>query len=179
MKKSLIFLLAALSILGCSKQPAEKSVLLKVNNYELSDEEFNEKFNNSMYALNEEKNTKKEFLNNLINQQLILQDAQAHDLDKERNFIKLIEKYWEQSLLKIALDKKVKEISGKISVSDQEIQEVYQAMMKNSKADKSYEQMYSQIKWELTRTKESQAMDEWINSLHKNATIEINSDLLK
>jgi hypothetical protein len=38
--------------------------------------------------------------------------------------------------------------------------------------------MYAQIKWDILKLKESKAMNDWINELHKNSDIKINYNLL-
>ncbi len=179
MAKKAIFLFLLLFILACQKQPPDKLVLVKVNDYVLSREEFEENFKNSIYGANDTLESRKEFLNNLINQKLILQDAQAQGLDKQKGFLKTIERFWEQSLMKVALDKKSKGISGSVSISDDIIKEAYDNMAQAGKADKSYEQLKDQIKWQLIKLKETQLMNDWVDNLRKNAQVKINYDLLK
>lgn len=179
MKKYLSILVMLFFVLGCTQQAKNKTVLAKVNNYEISKEEFEEEFLASSFSRNDTPQARNEFLNNLINQKLILQDAENKGLDKDKKFLKIIEKFWEQSLLKIALDKKTREVAGSAKVSDKDIEEVYQQMVNEGKTTKPYNQMYSQIKWEITKVKESQLMNDWISELQKKADIKINQDSLK
>lgn len=178
MKKSLIILLSLVCIFGCGKQDKDKAVIAKVNNYEVTRGEFEEAFRGSNLSGIDSVESRKEFLNNLISQKLILQDAQRKALDKDKSFLKMIEKFWEQSLLKLALDRKSKEIAGSVSVSDKEIETAYNKMSKEGKAGKPYGEMYKQIKWELVQAKQTQAMNDWIAALNKEADIEVNCDLL-
>ncbi len=107
MKKNLIVLIFALFIFGCASKPqAKKEVLAKVNNYEIAKEEFDEEFKMSGYGRVDTPESKGDFLNNLINRKLILQDAQKKGLDKDKSFLKMIENFWEQSLLKKSRDKR-------------------------------------------------------------------------
>lgn len=179
MKKNLVFLSILIFIMGCNPAPKDKQILAKINNYEITLDEFQEEFKESSYARNGALESKQDFLNNLINRKLILQDAQKKGLDKDRSFLKMIEKFWEQSLLKLALDKKTKETAGSVAVGDKEIEDTYNNMAKEGKTDKSYDQMYQQIKWEITRAKETQQLNDWIAQLHKRADIKVNYDLLK
>lgn len=179
MKKYIFLLLTAVLIFGCGRAPQEKNIVAKINNYEITREEFEQDFKGSSFGRVDTLESRKEFLNNLINQKLILQEAQRKNLDKDKNFLKMIERFWEQSLLKLAIDKKSKEVSGSTYVSDKEVEGVYQNMAREGTADKPYSQMYRQIKWELTKIKESKAMNEWIAGLHKKADIKINESLLK
>ena len=179
MKKNLVFLSILIFIMGCNPAPKDKQILAKINNYEITLDEFQEEFKESSYGRNGTPESKQDFLNNLINRKLILQDAQKKGLDKDRRFLKMIEKFWEQSLLKLALDKKTKETAGSASVSDKEIEDTYNNMLKEGRTDKSYDEMYQQIKWEVTRAKETQQLNDWIAQLHKKADIKVNYDLLK
>jgi len=179
MKKKLIFLLVALFVTGCRPAPDDKIALAKINNYEITLDEFQEEFNESSYAPGATAQARKDFLNNIISRKLILQDAEEKGLNKERSFLKMIERFWEQCLLKLAIDKKTKEISGSAMVNDKEIEEAYNNMPQEAKAAKPYASMYQQIKWQLTRDKESQLLNNWIAQLHKKSEIKINYDLLK
>jgi hypothetical protein len=178
MKKYIVSLLVFLFIAGCQNRPQDKPVLAKINNYEITQQEFEEEFKNSSFGRADTLDSRREFLNSLINRKLILQDAQKKGLDKDKAFLKMIEKFWEQSLLKLALDKKSKEIAGSAIVSDKSIEEAYNRMLKEGKTDKTYDQMYAQIKWDILKLKESKAMNDWINELHKNSDIKINYNLL-
>ena len=143
---SLLFVMLLLS--GCSRAPAQKDILARVNNYEITRSEFEDEFKASPYGKIDTPESRKEFLNALIDRKLILQYAQQKDYDKEKGFLKLIEKFWEQSLLKIALDKKTGEIEFKISSSG----------------------------WEAKRTEETKMMSDWMKELRKNAYITIKGD---
>lgn len=168
-----------LLIFGCHGRPQEKPILLKVNNYELTLEEFEEEYRSSMFFTADNREARKDFLENLINQKLILQDAQSEGLDKEEKFLKTIQRFWEQSLLKTALDKKAKGISGSVSIDENIVREAYDNMVRSGKTDKPFEGAREQIKWELLRLKETQLMNDWVEQLRKNAQIKINYDLLK
>ncbi len=178
MKIKFLFLFLLIFLLGCNPPPKNKHVLAKINNYEITLDEFNEAFKESPYAYNDSENSKKDFLNNLIYRKLLLQDAQQKGLDRDKSFLKMIEKFWEQSLLKLAIDRKTREVAGTVSVSDKEIEDAYNSMSKEIKAGKTYEQMYQQIKWEITRAKETKALNDWVAWLRKNADIKVNYELL-
>lgn len=180
MKKYIIFMIGlSIIILGCTKQKKPEPILAKVNNYEITLKEFQERFQNSPYSTTDTLQSRKDFLNVLINQKLMLQQAQADGLDKNQDFLKSIERFWEQSLLTLVLERKSNEISGSIMVSDKEIEESYKALGQEGRADKPYEQMYSQIKWELTRAKGTDLMNGWLDQLRSKSKIMVNSDLLK
>ena len=179
MKKYLFFCGVLIFLIGCNQPAQDKKIFARINNYGISVDEFEEEFKASVYSRNDTLNSRLEFLSHLINRKLILQDAQRKNLDKGPGFLKMIERFWEQSLLKLALEEKSQEIAGSILVTEESIEEAYQKILKEGKTDKPYDQMYSQIKWEITKEKEAQAMNEWLEALHKKSNVKINYELIK
>lgn len=182
-KKLLSFtILTLLFISGCCpgtcKAP-DKDTAVKINNYTISRDEFDQEFKASAYGKVDTPDTRQQFLNALIDRKLILQYAQKEELDKKKGFLRMIEKFWEQSLLKTALDKKTREIMGTAPVTDYEIRATYDNMIKENKTDESYESAYMRIKWDLVRAKENKMMNDWIADMHKTARISVNKDILK
>ncbi len=149
----LFILLSIIAISGCccpaSGGGADKDTAVSVNNYVITRAEFEAEFKTSPYSRSDTPESRKAFLNGLIDRKLILQYAQQNDLDKEKGFLKSIEKFWEQSLLKIALDKKTKEIASKMAAQG----------------------------WEAKRIEESKLMDDWMNGLRKDARITVKDDI--
>ncbi|MDD5166301.1 MAG: SurA N-terminal domain-containing protein [Candidatus Omnitrophica bacterium] len=179
MKKYLFLLVLSVFIFGCGEPAKKGDTLARINDYRITKEEFENDFKDSIFGKDDTLESRKAFLNNLINRKLILQDAGRRGLDKDKNFLKMIERFWEQSLLKLTLDNKAKELSGSAFVSDKMIEDTYKGMVKAGKTDKTYDQMYQQVKWEITKREESKGMNDWISDLRKNSCIEINGDLLK
>jgi len=181
MKKYLFAILVLVFfILGCSPKPqTDKKILAKVNNYEIGLNEFNDEFNGSIFAKDKSAETKRNYLENIINRKLILQDAQKKGLDKDPEFLRTIERFWEQSLLKVALDLKTKELSEHITVTAAEVKAAYDKLVKEGRTTKSFEEARGQILWEITKEKEMRAVSEWLKDLTYQSKISINNDLLK
>jgi len=181
MKKifSVVLLGVLLIIGGCEQSKKDARILAKINNYVISVPEFEKEFRNSPFARQNSLESRKAFLNNLIDKKLILQEAQRQGIDKEPEFLKSIERFWEQSLLKVALEKKSNEIAGRASAGDNAVKEAYEKMVRAGKTSKTYEQMYQQIKWEITKEKETELMNDWLSDLHKKAGITVDEDVLK
>lgn len=178
MRRYAALLLLSATLAGCARQAEEKKILARINNYEITQEEFEESFKESVFGLTDTLESRQQFLDTLINQKLILQDAQKKGYDTEKRFLKTIERFWEQSLLKIALEKKAGEISSRAQASDEEVRRAYDALVAEGKADKPYEEMLPQLKLELTKAKEAEGLDDWIAGLRSSAKIEIRYDLL-
>ena len=180
--KRIIFIIAVLSMIaGCDSVKHKKNqdeFLIKINNYTITFKEFLSEFKDSAYASGDTPESRKEFLNLIIRKKLILQDAQARGLDKDKEFLKTIERFWEQSLLKRAIDTKSREIASSVTVSDPEIEELYKKLQEVGKADKPYDKMYSQIKLSIAKAKESQIMNNWVSELSRKANIVINNNFI-
>jgi len=163
---------------GCAKRLLSEKIAVKINDYTLTVDEFNELFT----ELKTDKDTpevRKMFLDNLINRKLLLQEGQRLGLDKQKDFLKSIENFWEQALLKIIIDNKIKETSGSISITRREIEDYYGKWVKeNPDNPKTLEELYDTIKWQLTRQKQTVALSLWMEELKKNAKIKVNKKVL-
>jgi len=119
--KNLIVLLASIIFLsGCSGHDKAQATALKINNYEISQAEFEQEFKDSSFSALDTPQSRKDFLANLVDRILILQDAQREGLDKDPKFLKIVEKFWAQSLLRLAIEKKSKEFRDVSSASGKE-----------------------------------------------------------
>lgn len=179
MKNYIVIFLGVVLLSGCFRAAQKKEILATINDYAITREEFEEEFRQSPFAREDNYQSRMQFLNVLINRKLILQDAQSQGLDKNQDFLKTVERFWEQSLLKIAMERKAREISGSAFVSDKTVEDVYKKMVAEGKTDKPLDQMYNQIKWEITKLKETQAMNRWLERLRKNAKVLVNQALIK
>lgn len=175
MKKYIVLFSVLILGLGCGRAPQEGRILAKINNYQITQEEFEAEFKNSSYAREDTLESRKEFLDMLIGRKLILQDAQSKGLDKDKDFLKMIERFWEQSLLKRVLEIKSKEVSGNLKVSEEKLKDAYQKMSQEGKTDKTYEQ----ARGDIIKLKEAQAVSDWMEGLRKNAKISVDEGLLK
>ena len=172
--KYLSVMLALLFInFACAEKPPSEKVAIRINNYTLTAGEFNELF----AELKGEGGTPKaraDFLDNLINRKLLLQEAQLRGLDKEKDFLKSVENFWEQSLLTVIIDRKTKEILGDVKVSDRELRDYYTNWAKENPSNaKTFSELRDVMKWQLLREKEALIMNSWIGDLKNKADIEI------
>ncbi|MDD5427955.1 MAG: SurA N-terminal domain-containing protein [Candidatus Omnitrophica bacterium] len=118
---SMIMVLGSLA--GCcahsdSGTCEKKSVVAKVNGYELTESDFlNEVtlISPKIYQSADKEKAKERALNELITKKVLLQEAQRSNFDKDRKFMREIERYWEQALLKLLMKKKIDEFSKAIS----------------------------------------------------------------
>lgn len=182
-KRHLLFLLLAFFFVsGCCQKPcaiADKDAVVKINNYVITRDEFEQEFKDSAYGKTDTPESRQNFLTTLIDRKLILQYAQKEGLDKEKGFLKMIEKFWEQSLLKIALDQKTKKARESSFVNDDEVRKTYDNILKQGNISESYASAYKRIKWDLARSKETKIINDWITEMRKKSRITVNNDILK
>lgn len=181
MRKNNIFFIAAGLIMllifsyGCAKE-RQKRIALRINDFIMTEEELEEEIRKS--EISDSPSERQKFLEDLINRKLILQEAEHLGLDKEREFLKAVERFWEQSLLKIMIDRKSKEIAGQISVTDREIEKRYNEMLEQGTVNKPLSESYNEIKWQVLRNKQTQALNAWVEGLRRKAKVEIKSKIL-
>ena len=169
-----------LIIYGCKpvNPKQDERTLVRINNYEISLNEFEDEFKVSQLGKIDTLESRKEFIDNLINRKLILQESEKLELKEDRSFLKNIERFWEQTLLTAAIDRKTKEIQPLIRVDDDEIEKYYNSKLKEGKTTKTIKDLYQEIRAEIIKQKELQLINEWVLELRKKAKIDINYQIL-
>lgn len=165
---------------GCSSGNAKEDnrIVAHVNNYKMSVEDLRYELNNIAHdekGLLETQIGRKEFMDRLLEKEILLQEAQRLGLDREKDFMKSIEGYWEQALLKLLLEKKSNKISGFIHVYDNEIEEYY----RNSGERLPLSRVKTDIRRAIRQKKETEAMGVWIEELKKKSYIKIKEDIVR
>ena len=111
----LLLTIATLAIIWPEKQPAKEDIVMTVNDYT---------FTSAMLAQSEKQRSShheswKDFLDSIAIEQVLIQEAQRQKIDREPAFRQSIKNYYEQSLVKILLDRQNHVIDA--GVSEQEI----------------------------------------------------------
>ena len=185
MKKSVLYLLffiLSLHIFSCTQeQTKENKILARINDYNLTLGECQRQLAAEMeleedFKLTEE--VKREFLEELIRKELLIQKAKKLKLDRKEKFIRAIERYWESTLIRDLVEMKGEEISNRILISQEEIEACYNDMKKPEKKLPTLAELREKIAEELKEKKKTRMLKEWIDDLRKNARIEINEELL-
>jgi hypothetical protein len=185
MKKRIFYLLLvflSLLLFCCSQEKTENGKLLaKINDFKLSLNEF-------QYQLAAEleldkdfkltKEAKKNFLEEIIRKELLIQEAQKLKLDKKEKFVKALERFWESTLIRDLMEIKGKEISQTILISQEEIKAHYDTMKKRTKKLPPQPELEEEITEDLKEKKKTRMLKEWINDLRKRAKIAIDHELL-
>jgi len=116
-----------LSVYGCGlpkdREPGDKAVA-KINNYTMTMGDFRD----SARAVG---GTREEALEELITRNILIQEAQKENFDKDKAFMKEIERYWEQALLKLLIKKKTAEFSAAFKGDEKKIESAMDMWVKN------------------------------------------------
>lgn len=168
-------LLASVALAGCSAGGGgDERVVAQVNDYKMTVEDLKYELKNVPYddaSLLETEKGRLDYINRLLEKEILLQEAQKKGLDREKEFMRSIENYWEQALLRLLLQKKSNEISGLIHVYDNEIDEYYR--------ETGEDLSRSDISRIIRQKKETEAMNVWVQELKKRSRVKINEKVLR
>ena len=162
-RTGLAFILPALIvscvITGCGKSEdkgrAGNAVIARINNYELTAADLKDEIMTSSRDISmsaDPEKAKEDALDGLVTKKILLQEAQAQSFDKDAKFMKEIERYWEQALLKLLINKKIGEFS-KIRPAD--------------------------IKGDIRQKMLQSELDKWLNGIRSSAKVKIYKENLK
>ncbi|MFA6142163.1 MAG: hypothetical protein WC738_02580 [Candidatus Omnitrophota bacterium] len=180
-----VLLLVMLPISGCGKKPEVSmlKVVAKINNYELTTEDFREEARLALarqYPIGESDKAKEDLLDEMIVKKLLIQEAQAHNFDKDRAFMKEIERYWEQALLKLLIKNKIQEFAQHITVDEDEVKKEYDRIISQEGSGAgSFEKLSTGIRSDLRRKKINDAFNNWISGLKSKSNVKVYKENLK
>ena len=152
----LLMLLAPVFVMAGGPPRGDDKVLARINDYTLTTADFESETQGKLpggLSAPDLERTKEGLLDDIITKKLLIQEAQKQNFDKDKAFIKEIERYWEQALLKLLYNKKSQEFLREIS--------------KDESDPKSRD------------IKVQQALNAWIEGLKKSANIKKYNENLK
>lgn len=172
-----VFVAFTLLNTSCARQTKSEDAALVINSYTITANEFNELFKE--VNIEDTPKARQAFLNNLIARKLLLQEAEREGLDKQKDFLKAVENFWQQSLIKIMVDKKVKEISSTLQVSDKEVEDFYNGWKaQNPDDDTKLNDVRESIMQRLLREKQGNIVNSWIRGLRDKSNVNIEKKAL-
>ncbi len=183
MQKWTLFLAAYLFcvVAGCSPGVTDQSpIVAEINGNKLTLNEFKKQLSSVSRIQGDQKLDKqfiKDFLEERIQTELIIQEAVRLRLDKKDAFIRTIEHYLEATLLRDVLDFKAREIKANVVIKQEDVRQFYKKLSKTSTLP-PFEDMEEALKARLVEKKNSEMMAEWISSLRKAAKVTVNEDIL-
>ena len=176
LKYTVLLIGIVLSLLGCSGDSAKKEqFLVRVNDYKISRDDVDallkyEAELNSNFYLSED--TRVNFIKDLIQTQLLIQEAKKRELDQRESFRQTIQRYWESTLIRDLLQEKGTQIRKTVIVSGEEV-ETYFKNNKDTLPEGSEEEVKKQIARMLEQKKVTARLEKWIEELKAGAEIEI------
>jgi hypothetical protein len=159
---------------GCEPREEKKPVVIKIGGIQVTADEFNEAYERSMFVPGESNLTKKEFLDTFVKRRLLLREAEKLNLHTDERFLKSVEYFWQQSLLKLVIDRQLKEISAKTDVTEKDVRDYYEANKANF-GGKTYEEKRERIKFMLLREKQQKALEDWMDGLKNNTNVTVDA----
>ena len=99
-----------LSFYGCTKQQEDVDIVAKINNYSMTTEDLTDEMKYSAHS-EDGKQDMDAILDLAIKKQILIQEAQKQGIDREKRFMQIIERYWEQTLIRELIEQKMEEIS--------------------------------------------------------------------
>lgn len=120
------------------------------------------------------------WLVSLIERELLVQEAQRLGLDREHAFMRTIERFWKEALIKLLLHRKLQEIAATVHVYEPEIEAAYQKTKEETGLEPSLTlaEMRGEINRSLRREKEAQALEAWVSSLRAKSEITVDHEAL-
>ncbi len=180
---TLAVLLAALLLGGCAGETEEsKAIVATINDYELTQEEFRRRLVEETRYLGEQQVSEEfmqAFLDQTIRKELLIQEAIRQKLDREEKFMRTIERYWENTLIRDVLEKQSKEVADSTVVREADVEALYAERKEEIPDLPPYEEVAPILRDELQDRAMTQALDEWIKGLRGNATVIVNTENLR
>ncbi len=175
MKILFYFFLLIIFCGGCMKQEIVENAI-QIGDIGFTAEEFKKAYTESRFSNSVEPQSKTEFLTEYINKKLILHEAEKLGLDKDPEFLKDLQIFWEQALLKRMLIKKSNEFlnDNKSAVSDVEIKNYYEKHKEDYYIGKELVEAYDGIRWFLIQEKQKKLLQKWVDLLQKNCDLKVN-----
>lgn len=171
-------LVIILCFCGCSGPEELEDSYIRVNEYRASRDEINSLFkfetelDSNFYS---SEDTRKDFIQNLIQTQLLIQEARRRNLDQQEKFRKSIQLHWESTLIRDLLAEKTEELRKSTIVSEEEAQ-LYYEQNNNGAKDITFDSVRDEIVSLLAEEKLTKRLDEWISGLKEKAEIVIQKD---
>lgn len=175
---ALLCFFCAAALPGCGPQATEAEVqkpALIVNELKLSPSELQQELAFALQSSREagraEAGAEPEWLSRLIERELLVQEAQRLGLDRQPDFMRTIERFWKEALIKQLVDRKAREINAQVHVYEPDIEAFLQQF---PHAFESRDDMERAIR---TR-KQAEAMDQWVEQLKAQARIVIDHEAI-
>jgi len=117
-------------------------------------------------------------LTRLIEQELLVQEAQRQGIDRDSDFMRSIERFWKEALITTLITRKQKEIDAHVNVFEPDIEAYYREHYEKEPAPPALADVREEIVHRVREEKVAQAFESWVEELRKRADIRIDRDAL-
>ncbi len=178
----ILIVLSSLFFTGCSKENNDTGkVIATVNKEKISLNQFEREL-----ALRSKQNPNfkvtsqsiQQQLDSVIDRRLMVQEAMAMGLTKNADFVRTIQIFWEQTLIRELIEAKNHEWKDRIFVTEGEVNEYYKRIAKDSPNLPPLEKLFDIIKKDISEEKQLKAVEEWLDDIRKKASIDISKSLI-
>lgn len=179
----LLTLSTSLIILGCSKEyTGDEDFIATVNKEPIKLKDFQRELairskQNPAYKITPQ--AIDEQLNTIIDRRLMIQEAMKSGLANSDDFVRTIQTFWEQTLIRELIEAKNHEWEDRLFVTEQEINEYYEHISKEVADLPPLEKIHDQIKHDILEEKKTNVLDEWLTGVRLKADIDINQEVIK
>jgi hypothetical protein len=162
-------------LVSCSGESGkEGDYLVRVNDYRISQGDVDAllkleaELDSNFYV---SQDTRGEFIRDLIETQLLIQEAKKLKLDSREQFRQTIQRYWESTLIRDLIAEKSQKIRATTVVSREEIEAYYQEHQ--ASLGGSLDELAAELASQIEERKVTAAIAAWITELRDQANIEI------
>jgi hypothetical protein len=182
----LLAVLVIAFIHGCSKgKSGEGNVVATVNKEPIRLEDFQREMalrSNQDPSYKVTPQAIDEQIDTIIDRRLMIQEATKMGLTSNKDFVRTIQTFWEQTLIRELIEAKSREWEKRLFVSEKEINDYYEKMRQMTKKDMvdipPLQTLYDQIKRDILQQKKTDALETWLKEVRAKAVIEVNDKQL-
>lgn len=177
--KNVCFAIIFISLLavGCGGEVSDdEQILATINEYKLTRSDFLRLLAADMETDESFKLTgaaKEKYINEIIQKEILIQEAKRLKFDRKAKFVRTIERYWEATLIRDLMAAQSVEICKTIVVSQEEIRQHYAQLKQNQDDLAPLSQLEKEIAENLKETKKTEMFQAWLKGLREKAKVEI------
>lgn len=184
---SFVFTGVLLCLSGCGQQSADatsEKPALVINGLHLTPSELRQELETSSLTPHSvadpevDENAEPEWISRIIEREVLVQEAQRLGLDRQPEFLRTIERFWKEALIKSLLNHKGKEIENEVHIYDREIEDYYGRLVASQGAESvgPLEDLREELRRTVRQKKQTETMDAWISKLKEEAKISIDHE---
>ena len=174
-----IFFLAAVCVLFCACYGTKTDpVVLLVGDIKVTKSQFEEDFKRSPYGGEDTPQNRAKFLESYALRLMILKEAQREGLDRDPKFLKDVEFFWQQALVKLMMEKKSRAAAAGTRVGEDDIIRYYNAHAKQCCPGKTLQEARPYIASLFMSEQKKKILEGWLEYMKSKASIKANKALL-